>query len=428
MVYRWAVASRRRPRWARTFCLSIALIVFSAGHPLAEVQAATDRLPDLRSAHITDLRIVESGSRRLLRFTGMMWNKGAGPFEIRAKRATKSAPWKVDQVVHQNDGGTRRIRTDATLRYAGDGHDHWHVRRVLSYHLWGKRGTLRDAKVGFCFFDTNRVKGSLPRSPSKAVYKESMCGRKASLKTRNGISVGWGDRYPWNFAYQWIDISGLPKGTYTIRAAVDLYQQFAEESDKNNCAWARIRFGAKGRKVTVLDRGFGCINDHATTKYAADVAWARETGVSKGCDADMFCTNDRMIRGQFAGFLARAMGLPKATADYFTDDDGTPYEANINKLAEAGILAGCSTPGRFCPKKPAKRNQVAAFLARALSLPSTDEDFFDDDTGVPFEKAINRLAAAGIAVGCGHRTYCPTEAITRGQAVEMLRRAFGETD
>ncbi len=390
--------------------------------PPTTVQAASDRLPDLRAAQIRDLRIVPSGSRRLLRFTGIMWNQGAGAFEIRANRRSTSSPWDVDQVLYDNEGGSRRVQTDATMQYAGDGHDHWHVRRMLTYHLWGSRGTLRDSKVGFCFFDTNLIDPDLPRSPSGPVYSESMCGKRASLKTRNGISVGWGDKYPWDFAYQWIDITGLPGGTYTIRSAVDLYGSFRESSDSNNCAWAKVRFTTSGRTVTVVDRGSSCVNDHGSSIYKADVAWAKAEGVSQGCDADMFCTYNVMNRGQVASFVSRALHLPAATdPDRFTDDDSSVYEPHIDRIAEAGIMGGCSAT-RFCPDQRPRRSQIAGILDKAFDPPPTEEDFFDDDDGSTFEGAINRLAAAGIVSGCAARRFCGSDLVTRGLLARYLHR------
>jgi hypothetical protein len=250
-----------------------------------------------------------------------------------------------------------------------------------------------------------------------------MCGHKGSLNTRNGVSVGWGDKYPWNFAFQWIDISGLPGGTYTLRVAFDLYHHFSQVTRANDCAWATVRFGASGSAVTVLSRGTTCINDHSTSPFAADVVWAGEAGISSGCDADMFCTYNPMTRGLVAKYLARAMHLPAATKDYFTDDDSSAHEAYINSVAAAGITTGCGD-GRFCPTRLAKRGETATFLAKALRLPATSTDYFDDDDGSPFESAINRLAKAGIASGCGERRYCPDRTIARGQMVALLRRAF----
>ena len=50
-----------------------------------------------------------------------------------------------------------------------------------------------------------------------------------------------------------------------------------------------------------------------------------------------------------ATFLARALDLPPASSDHFTDDNGTAHEDNINRLFEAGITTGC-TATKFCPE------------------------------------------------------------------------------
>ncbi len=401
----------------------VALLGVALPTPVAAA-APTDRLPDLRVAAISDFHIAKSGSRRLLRFTGMMWNSGDGPLEVRANRPNKTSPqWGVDQIIYNSAGGLRRIHTLASMKYAGDGHDHWHVRQMLTYHLWGSRGTLRDAKIGFCFFDTNLLKPALARSPSHGVYQQSMCGHKTSISTRNGISVGWGDKYPWKFAFQWIDITGLPAGTYTIRSVVDLYGFFKEKSETNNCAWARIKIAATGTSLKVLERGTTCINDYSTGPYAADIAWARGVGISSGCGADMFCTNNPATRGAAATYVSRAFHYPAATADHFPDDAGDYNEPGINQVAEAGIATACSA-GRFCPIAPITKAQFAGLLARALALPAATQDFFDDDTGTTFEADINRLAEAGIMAGCGVRTFCIKQAVTRGQVMALLHRAL----
>ena len=64
----------------------------------------------------------------------------------------------MDQVVYS----TRVAAAPASLsssrprrwrKYSGDGHDHWHVQEMMRYDMWGGGGTLRGAKVGFCFLD-----------------------------------------------------------------------------------------------------------------------------------------------------------------------------------------------------------------------------------------------------------------------------------
>ena len=71
-------------------------------------------------------------------------------------------------------------------------------------------------------------------------------------------------------------------------------------------------------------------------------------------------------RAQAATFLDRALGLPETDVDFFTDDDGSVHEGAINRIAAAGITTGCGS-GRFCPRTRVSREQMAAFLRRALT-------------------------------------------------------------
>jgi hypothetical protein len=73
-----------------------------------------------------------------------------------------------------------------------------------------------------------------------------------------------------------------------------------------------------------------------------------------------------------AAFLVRALDLPAAPGIDFVDDDGSVFEADIEKLAAAGITRGCNPPAndRFCPNDAVTRGQMAAFLHRALGLAS----------------------------------------------------------
>jgi hypothetical protein len=66
-----------------------------------------------------------------------------------------------------------------------------------------------------------------------------------------------------------------------------------------------------------------------------------------------------------ASFLSRALELPATSVDFFTDDEGNKHEDNINRIAEAGITHGC-TATEFCPNAWTQREQMAAFLHRAL--------------------------------------------------------------
>lgn len=140
--------------------------------------------------------------------------------------------------------------------------------------------------------------------------------------------------------------------------------------------------------------------------FETDIGWLAETGITQGCNPptnDRFCPSRNVTREQMAAFLVRALGLPADGAgDPFTDDDGSIFEDEIEALAAAGITLGCNPPAndRFCPKKTVTRGQMAAFLSRAYGFTSPGGDSFGDDDGTIFEGVIEALAAAGVTQGC----------------------------
>ncbi|HSK92621.1 MAG TPA: S-layer homology domain-containing protein, partial [Candidatus Angelobacter sp.] len=164
-------------------------------------------------------------------------------------------------------------------------------------------------------------------------------------------------------------------------------------------------------------------SDIANSKFRADIEWLAAIGITSGCGDGKFCPDGLVTRAQMASFLSRAVGLPPADRDYFTDDAGNRHESNINRLAQAGITSGCG-PSRFCPSGLVTREQMASFLVRAFELPATSRDFFTDDADSRHQSNINRLAASGITSGCSADRYCPSGLVTRGQMAAFLHRAF----
>lgn len=164
--------------------------------------------------------------------------------------------------------------------------------------------------------------------------------------------------------------------------------------------------------------------DISGSSFKGDIAWLYASGITTGCSKTKFCPTGKVTRGQMASFLARALELPKATKDYFSDDDGSTHEANINRLAKAGLTSGCSAT-RYCPNGAVSRAQLATFLARVLDLSATSNDYFVDDESSTHESNINRIARAGLTSGCSATRYCPSSALTRGQMAAFLHRTFG---
>lgn len=124
-----------------------------------------------------------------------------------------------------------------------------------------------------------------------------------------------------------------------------------------------------------------------------------------------------------ASFLQRSLGLESPTVDFFWDTSHSVHRAAINAIASANITTGC-VGGRFCPSATVSRGEMATFLARALNLPEATEDYFGDDDGSPHEASINALAQAGITTGCGDGSFCPWGGLTRGEMASFLVRSF----
>ncbi len=166
--------------------------------------------------------------------------------------------------------------------------------------------------------------------------------------------------------------------------------------------------------------------------FATDIGWLADEGITKGCNPpsnDHFCPETPVTRGQMAAFLVRALDLENPGTVSFVDDDGSAFEDAIEALGAAGITRGCNPPAidRFCPETPVTRGQMAAFLVRALGMTSRSGDPFVDDDGSVFEADIERIAAAGITRGCNppaNDRFCPGAPVTRGQMAAFLHRAI----
>jgi len=131
-----------------------------------------------------------------------------------------------------------------------------------------------------------------------------------------------------------------------------------------------------------------------------------------------------------AAFLVRSLGLTDgAGSDTFIDDDGSIFEADIERLAAAGITKGCNPPDntKFCPDRRVSRAEMAAFLVRGYGLGhDADPDQFTDTGESIFRADIASLAAAGITKGCNppdNTKFCPDSSVTRGQMAAFLHRA-----
>lgn len=162
--------------------------------------------------------------------------------------------------------------------------------------------------------------------------------------------------------------------------------------------------------------------DDELISFEPDIGALAAHGISKGCAPSQFCPWQSVTRGQMAAFLVRGLGL-SGGRDAFRDDNGHQFEKQINALAAAGITVGCA-PGRYCPNDLVSRGEMAAFLVRSLGIPRSSRNYFWDDNGNPFEADINALAASGITQGCASGRFCPHDPVRREQMASFLARGL----
>jgi hypothetical protein len=101
-------------------------------------------------------------------------------------------------------------------------HGHYHVTGYAEYRLVDGSGTVVTGhKQAFCLMDSIPIVEGVPG--------KYHCGNQ-------GITAGWADVYARYLDCQWIDISGVPTGTYTLEIEVNP-DGVIEELDVTNNLW-----------------------------------------------------------------------------------------------------------------------------------------------------------------------------------------------
>lgn len=191
-------------------------------------------------------------------------------------------------------------------------------------------------------------------------------------------------------------------------------------------------FAAVGADANEPVPGGTFFDDDGNTHEGGIEAIAAE-GITKGCNPPQnteYCPSDVVSRGAMAAFLRRALKLPASEVDFFSDDDGSIFEGDINAIAAAGVTKGCNPPANtlYCPNNPVTRGAMAAFLVRGFGY--TDDgggDLFTDDDGSIFENDIDKLGTAGVTKGCNppsNTMFCPNDLVVRDTMASFLSRAL----
>jgi hypothetical protein len=182
-----------------------------------------------------------------LRFAFLSWNSGVGPFELIAGELAQGRQNVYQRIYNDNDTYADTLAGNFEWH---QGHNHFHFEDYALYVLPAIIGNSQrtSQKTSFCLLDTNLIDGSLPGSPSQAVY--TSCGNLFQ-----GISVGRGDKYGSNLSGQAISLSNLSDGDYRLETTVDPENRILEtdETDNESCVLLHIVVSTPTPTFTVLN-------------------------------------------------------------------------------------------------------------------------------------------------------------------------------
>jgi hypothetical protein len=140
--------------------------------------------------------------------------------------------------------------------------------------------------------------------------------------------------------------------------------------------------------------------------------------------------------GSYAGMPLQGVSivnlqvLTSLFGDVQANDWATPY---ISAILSHGLTKGCSgNPPLFCPIQAVTRDEMAAFIIRALdgeSFSYSATPYFADVPANDWAfKYVQKLYESSITNGCGGGDYCPGSTVPRDQmAVFLVRALLGDS-
>src|SRR5256884_62594 len=185
--------------------------------------------------------MVQPGTRKLLRFSTETRNQGTADISLGNPATNPQFVWAPC-------------------------HGHYHFNNYANYRLLDSNGqsVATGLKIGFCLLDSIRWNAN---ASSNAKYD---CGNQ-------GIQKGWGDVYDSTLDGQWIDITGVPDGNYTLEMEVNPQHRLPESNYDNNITRIPITIGnARPANDNFVDaRG---LSGSSASVSGSNVGATRETG------------------------------------------------------------------------------------------------------------------------------------------------------
>lgn len=188
-----------------------------------------------------------------LRFGLSIANIGQGPFELVLENVREEEKGKpvasAKQKIYNDDNSFETIPVDDLFRELHGGHEAWHYRDLATFGVFNEQDQMvsEGDKDGYCVVDIFRLpnseleKRAIVNSPSDQKYTFDLSCVPMQQKSPIGISVGWADLYGGRITDQYVDISKIQSGIYSLQVIINKGKfNFIESSESKQGIKFRI--------------------------------------------------------------------------------------------------------------------------------------------------------------------------------------------
>ncbi|MDJ0791804.1 MAG: S-layer homology domain-containing protein [Acidimicrobiia bacterium] len=279
-------------------------------------------------------------------------------------------------------------------------------------------GTAKNSVVQNSYLDST---GPLGLGNASVIIKSDL-GSQANITFRNNYMNGG------NYTIFVKDGGyGMPKNVKFESNRFGPDRRYGLVAKNGSIGWSNNTWASTGKPASIggstpksTTKTIAGFTDIANSVFKDDIVRLKQLGITKA--SGKYRPSSNVTRGEAAAFIRRALSLPSTSKDYFRDDESSKFEGDINALAARGIASTSSKS--FRPDDKLTRGEMAALIVRAFDLPKGSSTPFKDIGGSVFKNDIAALYKAGITSGTSKSTFSPRDNVTRGQVAAFLVRAI----
>lgn len=170
-------------------------------------------------------------------------------------------------------------------------------------------------------------------------------------------------------------------------------------------------------------------NDDITGHYfEREMRSLESLQIMNGDGKGNFLPDQKVTRAQFAAFLNRALKLPSTNEKPFIDLVNHPLASEINNAAAAGFINGIGD-GKFLPDRTLNREEIALMVSRVLTAKGMNNKpsqipSFKDAKDIKYAESIQPIFTYEIMGGYPDQTFRPKEGVTRAQTAAVIYKMY----